>query len=98
MIKIAIIYLTGKTLINALVKPFEPFSTTPGALAVYEIAPLVLRCTSTLYVLRSQIKMLVEGKTISACNADFDIGTIRPSLKLKYSEKLYKRMAWFYLI
>lgn len=98
VIEIAIIDLAGKTLIDTLVKPFEPFEIAPGASAVHKIAPAMLKSAPTLSELRSQIETLVEGKTILAYNASFDSSMIRQSLKLECSERAFKRTSWFCLM
>ncbi|MEO0808665.1 MAG: 3'-5' exonuclease [Cyanobacteria bacterium J06643_4] len=98
VVEIAIIDLTGKALIDTLVKPIEPVEMKPGASAVYKIAPSMLKSAPTLFDLRNQIEAMVEGKTILAYNSGFDIGMIRQSLKLEYSEKLFRCTSWLCLM
>lgn len=98
VIEIAIVDLTGKILIDSLVKPLEPFEITQEALAIHKIAPSMLKSAPTLSELRSQIEVVIEGKTVLAYNADLDIGMIRQSLKLEYSEKVFERTSWLCLM
>lgn len=98
MIEIAIIDLSGKTLIDSLVKPLEPFEIEPEALAVHNTEQAMLKSAPPLSELRSQVEAVVEGKTILAYNASFDCGMIRQSLKLEYSEQAFKRTSWLCLM
>ncbi|MEL6601768.1 MAG: 3'-5' exonuclease [Cyanobacteria bacterium J06614_10] len=98
VIEIAIIDLNGKTLINTLVKPFEPFEITPGASAVHKIAPSMLKSAPTLSELRSQIEAMVDDKTILAYNTAFDGDMIRQSLQLEYPEQVFERASWLCLM
>ena len=98
VVEIVIIDLTGKPLINSLVKPLEPFEMTPEASAVHNIKPSMLHSAPTLSELRSQIEQLVEDKTILAYNAGFDSSMIRLSLKLEYFEHTFKHVSWLCLM
>lgn len=98
MTETAIVDLTGKPLIDSLVKPLEPFEMTPEASAVHKIKPPMLQSAPTLSELRSQIETLVEDKTILAYNVGFDSSMIRQSLKIEYSEQTFKRTSWLCLM
>ncbi|MGB3299395.1 MAG: 3'-5' exonuclease [Phormidesmis sp.] len=98
VIEIAVIDLSGKTLIDSLIKPSEPFEIAPDAARVHKIEPSMLEAAPTLTDLRSQIGKLVRNKTILAYNAVFDRSMIRQSLKLQPSDQAFERTSWLCLM
>jgi DNA polymerase-3 subunit epsilon len=69
-VQIAIIDLSGKTLLNSLIKPTRKI--TPGAADIHGITEKTVANAPTFKDIYEQIKSIITNKVVLIYNADFD--------------------------
>lgn len=70
IVQIAIIDLSGKTLLNTLVKPTRAIE--PGAAAIHGITEETVKNAPSFKDIYEQVKSIITNKTVLIYNADFD--------------------------